>query len=150
MRHARLDTQAEFAAQSFVERLKPLPGTIPIAHWLGDDTLLANAPAATSRPVGLGQVIYIGAYLPDLGVEAVCRFLMTSLDIHPIADAPAEVEILARTSGKTRYVVLLNHSRSAQQVANLHGHELLTAADITGEITIEPFDVAIVEVVSGE
>ena len=105
--------------------------------------IFLRGPAVTRRAVGAGQVIYVGAYLLESAIEVVCRYLMTSLALPPIAQASGDVEMIARVGGDVRYVVLLNHGRTAQKVSDIQGHDLLADAIIDGETALEPFAVAI-------
>jgi hypothetical protein len=51
---------------------------------------------------------------------------------------------IARVGGDVRYVVLLNHGRTAQEVCDIHGDDLLAKTTIDGQTTLAPFGVAIV------
>jgi beta-galactosidase len=129
----------------FVERLKCKQAE-PIAHWQGDDPLLADAPAITVNEVDRGRVIYIGGYLDERGVAAIVKHLLADRKITAIVDAPAEVEVIARRSARWRYLWLLNHSAEPQFVERVTGRELLTDSSIDGSLKLKPHGVAIVQV----
>lgn len=129
----------------FVERLK-CRGAEPLAHWQGEDPLLADAPSITVNEVDRGRVIYIGGYLDERGIAAMVKHLMATRKITPLIDAPAEVEVVARRSAKWRYLWLLNHSAEPQFIERVAGRELLGDTVVEGSLKLKPHGVAIVQV----
>jgi beta-galactosidase len=138
---ATLDDGAAVAMDTFVERLQ-LKGAKALAHWSGDDTLLAQSPAITQRKVDRGQVFYVGGYLR----EAAIRTLASLLKVKPIAQASESVEIIERRAGKRRYIALLNYGKDADVVTDLPaGTEMLTGKPIKdGMIALKQYGVALI------
>ncbi|MCC6422634.1 MAG: beta-galactosidase [Phycisphaerales bacterium] len=149
-RTARLVDGGLIELNVFIERIKPL-GAQPIAHWSGEDALLESAPAITTHRVGKGAVLYIGGYCPDQAVGKLLYLLASGMadpaPITPLASASSEVEILARTSGRKRFLCLLNHSAAPQSITGLpNGRELLIGRPVKqGELVLEGYAVAIVQ-----
>lgn len=137
------DGGAEVALSTFVERLRPTRASI-IASWLGDDPLLAGAPAITRNVVGKGVVYYIGGHSPADAVEVIAGHLLSTMTIGPIVEAGPDVEAIERMGSRRRYVCLCNHSSQKQVARRVRGEELLSGVALAGEITLLPHGVAII------
>jgi beta-galactosidase len=48
---------------------------------------------------------------------------------------PAGVELIRRRAGETSWTILINHGEAAV-VVPVEGHELLSGADVTGDLTL--------------
>jgi len=133
-RAARLVDGREIALTTFVERLRATTAR-PIGRWLAGDLLLSDAPAVTVNKFGKGKVYYIGGYCPAPAIETIIDHLIASKDLSIPLAAPAEVEIIHRVAGKTRYVIALNHSSSPQRISG---------PVIEGDLVLSGFDVAVI------
>jgi beta-galactosidase len=145
-RQARLANGQTLAMSNFVERLR-LRGAQPLAHWEDGDPLLGVAPAITRRSAGKGWVIYVGGYCQADTIATLLRYLTGELSLSPIAEAGAEVEMIARSAGRRKFLVLLNHSTATQQIRQVRaGKDLLTGVTVRhGELSLSPYGVAIIQ-----
>ncbi|MGH7179201.1 MAG: beta-galactosidase, partial [Tepidisphaeraceae bacterium] len=114
-RDARLVGGPTLSLGTFVERLR-LRGARPIAHWTGDDALLADAPAITCNAVGEGAVWYVGGYCPPGAVATLVDVLIGRRIVLPLVDADESVEVVARVGKRQTYLTLLNHSAAPRRV----------------------------------
>jgi len=101
---------------AFVEKLRPTTAG-PAAHWLGDDPLLADAPAITRHKVGKGEVIYIGGLLPAATIPA----MIDLLGLRSRFGADRNVEIIHRHGKSVDYVTVINHGPARQHITSLSG-----------------------------
>ena len=131
---------------TFVERLK-LTTASPVMNWrAADDPLLAGGCAVARNRVGKGAVYYIGGYCPAPAIAVLLGHFLVALNIPPLANASAQVEVIARRSGPRRFVALCNHSAVPQRVTALPaGRDLITGNRVTGTLTLAPHDVAVIE-----
>ncbi|MDP9175579.1 MAG: beta-galactosidase [Planctomycetota bacterium] len=140
---ARLMDGGEVALSSFVERLR-LQGAQPFAHWIGDDSLLAESPAITRHNFGKGGVIYIGGYSPAAVIASILIPICEMLNLHPLVEASDRVEAVLRVGATRQYLALLNHSGSEQYVSGLGtGRNLLTGEKFGGEIMLQPLGIVL-------
>lgn len=114
-REATLADGLAIHLSTFVERLR-LRGASELARWWGDDPLLGQSPAIAERRVSRGRVVYIGGYLGQESVRVLAGRLCEVLRFRPVVEASADVEALERRSKSARYLCLLNHSASPQEV----------------------------------
>jgi len=146
-RDARLTSGSTMPFNTFVERLRPLTAT-PLAWWTGSDTLLGESPAVTVNKVGKGRVYYVGGYATTDAIAALLAELANDLQLAPLAQASTSVEMIARTNGKRRYLVLLNHAGGAQRVHGLAGAKVISGdgtVSKAGELRLPSYGVAVVE-----
>lgn len=72
---------------------------------------------------------------------------LSKADVQSVAAiAPAGVEILQRTNGKTRFLFVLNHSNEKVNVTvEGQGCDLLTGVDVNNSVELEPCEAAIIQ-----
>lgn len=130
-------------AISFVETLRMKDAGI-IARWSAEGFLNGKA-AASSRRVGRGRVIYLGAYLDSSGTDAVVDSMIADETISSSIDAPAEVECVVRRSEQSTFYCILNHSATTAQVSRLPtGVQTLVGPSCQqGMLRLGSFEVAI-------
>ena len=136
---------AENYSTSFWSEVIRVEGAEVLATF--DSDYFAGQPAITRHAYGKGHAWYIGTEPDAAYYEHLTQFLTNQANVRPAVVAPEGVEVCERhSSGGKGYVFLLNHTQEAVTIndATLAGCELLTKADIHGELTIAPRDVAIV------
>ena len=147
-RRITLEGGTEIDAFSFVERLK-LTSAQAIATWQAD-RLLSTSPAITIRREGKGRVIYIGAYLDQPATDAVAGLLLSRLEIESPIEASEHIECIVRSSGKSRFLCVLNHSPEIEVVKlklklkQKVKQSLLGSAAKDGRLTLGGFGVSLV------
>jgi beta-galactosidase len=117
-------------------------GAHVLATYMND--WFADQPAITEHAHGKGRALYVGTALDPTGrawaLERACR----SAGVRG-RELPHGVESVSRTDGERRWRVLLNHSDESAEVAlDDPGVEVLSARAVTGSISVNPRDVAIV------
>lgn len=144
-RVASMSDGGQVMLATFVERLKAIDAET-IGQWIDDDPLLAGGAAITRKRVGKGYVYYVGGYT-QFSVWPVLWQVMTDLKVSPPIDAPPEVELIVRGKGSSRFVVLLNHSSTAQRVRGLPAGSRSLIGPEVGEsgALLGPYDVAVVQ-----
>ncbi len=117
-RNVELPGGHQVALDTFVERLK-LRGAKAVGMWAGDDSLLESGVAITRNQVGRGAVYYVGGYCPPAAVAGLLEHLASELKLSPTVKADPHVETVERIGKTARYLFLLNHSNTPQQVEGL-------------------------------
>ena len=107
----------------------------------------AGSPALTHNKFGKGHAFYVGTVLDQSGMDWLIEQVCKSADIQPVtANMPAGIEVLQRTNGKSSFLFVLNHSNEKVIVpVGRNGRNLLTSADITGPIELDPSGVAVIQ-----
>jgi beta-galactosidase len=96
---------------------------------------------------GQGAAIYIGTYLTDGNAEAIFDVVLKHVKTAPLAKAAPGVEISCRSAKDRRLFFVLNHHAKSQRVTGLPGGtELISGKKCGGNLSVKPFDVAVVEV----
>ncbi len=122
------------------------PDTTVLARYHG--SYYAGAPALTRRSSGNGFAYYHGAAFNDIVVNTLIDHcgLRSPADGFMTLSEEVELCIRARPETGTSLWFLLNFSGSAQPVALLRAHlDLLTGAPVSGNLTMEPYGVIILE-----
>jgi beta-galactosidase len=144
-RTATLEEGKTIEFNTFTERLK-LKGASAIAQWQTDDPLLASSPAITCNEFGAGYVVYVGGYCTDAAIKLLCEMFTEALRRQTRIQAPPEIEVVHRIGKLAKYVCLLNHSRTAQEVRHLPtGADLITGDPISETTSLPPHGVRIIE-----
>ena len=111
-------------------------------HWY------AGKPCLTRNRVGRGAAYYIGCDADDSFLLDFYGALAGSLKLQPLAHAPADVEVLERGGNGRRLLFLLNHSAAKREVklgAQAHGKDVLSGAQLSGRLRLEPYGVRVLE-----
>lgn len=132
---------------TFVERLR-LRAAEAVLTWTNDDAVLGGGCAVARNRVGKGVVYYVGGYSPAETAEALLTFVRLAHPVAPVVEASGHVEVIARRSGRRRYLILLNHGSAEQNVLGLRaGRELISGKRIAAQspLVVASHGVAIVE-----
>jgi beta-galactosidase len=128
-----------------------------VAEWTEDvvlegaDVVLAYAtgsstgrPAVTRHRFGAGTAWYVSARLSPGTIGALVDGLAAEHALSPTADAPSGVEVVRRVTDDGRtYLFAINHT-SADAIVPADGHELVTAASVSGVVHVPAGSVRIV------
>ncbi len=130
---------------SFWSDVIHLKGAEAIATF--EQNYYAGSPALTHNPFGKGNAFYV-ATIPDQNgmdwlIEKVCK----TADIKSIStSAPAGVELLRRTDGKSTWLFALNYSAEKVTVPfEGRGCDLLSGKTFNESISLNPTQVAIIQ-----
>ncbi len=120
----------EITAGHLYELLEPAEGTEVIAAWFNRFT--AGKAAITSRRVGEGAVIYLGAYLTDDLVTHFVPGILSRADVHPLLpDLPEGVEVTIREAADRQLMFILNTREQRIHVRGVpDGLDLLTGTPV--------------------
>jgi len=103
-------------------------------------------PALCHKPLGQGQVFYLGA---SFSVEMAKALLEKTDQINPyqgLLELPETVELAVRTDGETDYLFVLNYKDVEANIKlNQALLELICDEDYQGNITLKPYDVKILK-----
>jgi beta-galactosidase len=103
--------------------------------------------AVTINKVGKGSAVYIGTYLSDDNVRQLCGIVLSPMELKSLAQTDDWVEVTCRRSAARSLTFLLNHYPEAKRVSGLpRGTELVGQKPCTGELVLDPYGVAVVEV----
>ncbi|KAA9090055.1 beta-galactosidase [Microbacterium radiodurans] len=98
--------------------------------------LPAGSPAITRREVGSGVVHYISTRLDAAALRAHLERILDGAGVAaPTSVAGDGLEIVRRRAGSDIYLYVLNHT-DEERVVPARGVELLTAAEVEGEIAV--------------
>jgi len=107
---------------------------------------LAGRPAVLANQRGKGRVIYIGTRLDRSGLADTLLGAAAAAGIAPVvAGAPEFVEATRRANETTEYLFLLNHSDSQAAAVPVApgGTDLISEAQVSGPLTLQPLGVAV-------
>ncbi len=110
------------------------------------DGPVPGSPAVTRRALpGGGAAWYVATQLDDASWAALLQRVLDEAGVGPVAAAPQGVEVVRRVSddGERSYLFCLDHTGAEQQVP-ARGTELLTGADVDGEVLVPARGVAVV------
>jgi beta-galactosidase len=121
-----------------------------VARYGASNGWLDGQPAVTVHPYGKGLVTFIGAYLDDASQKSMMDRVAAAADVRGVMVTPPGVSACRRVSPSGADIVILaNHSRAAQAVrVPWAAREHLRGQEVSGEIELEPFGVALLTKVS--
>ncbi len=116
-----------------------------LAAFEGD--YYAGSPAITCNQFGKGNAFYVGTIPESDGMEWLIEQVCKSASIQPVSmNAPAGVELLQRTNGKSSWLFALNYSAEKVTIPfDGRGRDLLTGANFNESIYLDPTGVAIIQ-----
>jgi len=104
----------------------------------------AGKPAATRNSFGKGSAIYLGAMGGTDYYKAVIRWLLELVDLAPVLDVPAGVEVMERWQGEQQLLFVLNHTNVSQTIELAKSYtDLISDQRKEGAIELAPHDVLI-------
>ncbi len=111
----------------------------PSNDWLDDQ--LAISVHSYDR----GLVYYVGAYLDEESQQALIDHIVNMAGVKPVMETPAGVEARRRVkAGGENIVILINHEREEQMISlPWPAREHLSGQSLAGELTLGPYDVAV-------
>lgn len=119
-----------------------LAGADVIARYL--DGPAAGGPAVTRHRLGAGTAWYVSTRLDVAGLVPVLTAVYDDARITPPLP-PAGVEVVTRQGAEADFVVAINHTDAAVRLP-LTGHDLITGADVPGDLDLAAGSVAVVQV----
>lgn len=103
-------------------------------------------PAVTVNRAGKGKVIYVGTFFNEQNVAPLFDAILPQATLAPPAEIPQDVEVTCRQKGDKRFLFVLNHGFTPKTIRRLPaGMNLVTGEACKGEITLAPYDVAVIE-----
>ena len=107
----------------------------------------AGSPAITHNTFGKGNAFYVGTVPDNNGLDWLLEHACKTAGVQPVsANAPAGVELLHRTNGKSSWLFVLNQSMETVNVSiEAQGHDLLTGTEVNGSVALEPTGVAVIQ-----
>ncbi len=117
----------------------------PLGAWRSGH--LAGQPAVTFNTLGSGHVLYAGTFLDPANAGGIMELALARSGIDPVVSGlPEDVEIVRRWSPRRTLLFLLNHSDQPQKIGRLPAsRDLLSGASVFGEMTLDPYEVAILK-----
>lgn len=121
-----------------------LTGAKPLARYA--EGPWKGSPAAAVHKVGKGTVLTVGFQADEPFYRTLAGWLLGQAGAKSTFAPSEDVEVTERTKGKDRFVFVLNHSASPQQVAvpaRTAWRDLLTGQKTGRNLTLAPYDVRI-------
>ncbi|WP_311774043.1 beta-galactosidase [Metabacillus elymi] len=112
------------------------------------DDFYANTPAITSHQYESGKSYYIGARLDDQFHQDFYSELIKDLSLEPVFPVThgKGVSVQVRQAPEHDYIFVMNFTEEKQQVSfETKVTDMVTGEDLTGEITLDKYEVRIVE-----
>lgn len=108
---------------------------------------LAGAPAITRNTFGAGNAWYLATRFDEAFTHKLIRDIAAASGIHPLLSTPMGVEVSLRQKGDMRWLFVINHTDSAQQVnlKKYSGLDLLKGGDESRTLNLEAFGVRILQ-----
>jgi beta-galactosidase len=90
-----------------------------ILERYGDDNgWLAGRAAVLARPLGRGEITYVGAWFDEATQGRLADSLLAAAKVAPLlAGVPDDVEVCERRDGSRRVLILINHAAAARSVS---------------------------------
>ncbi|MBT2678738.1 beta-galactosidase [Bacillus sp. ISL-35] len=113
-----------------------------------EEDFYSGTPAVTSHKYGNGHTYYIGGRMEDEFQRDFYNGLIERLQIESAADVKhgKGVSVQARKSPESDYIFVMNFTEEQQPVTfESQVRDLLTGEEISGELTLEKYEVRIVE-----
>ena len=106
----------------------------------------AGRPAITENRYGEGRALYVATDVDDALLRDLLLTLCDEAGLGAPFDVPAALEVVQRSKDGRTYTLLLNHSDHEEALALPASYrDLLTGADLSGQITLAPKDVLVLE-----
>lgn len=106
----------------------------------------AGAAAITLKQAGAGKVFYVGTSLTPAGHDLLMGKVLVEAGIPPGIPSPENVEIVRRVHDEHDYWFILNHNATPCEIQlPASGIDLITNRSLTGTITIEGFEVLVID-----
>jgi beta-galactosidase len=135
------ELEDEFPASVWADVIEP-KGAEVIA-WHAQD-FYAGKPAATMNRFENGKVIYLGLMGDSVYYLAIARWISRLAGVEPLLETPSGVEVTERWQGEKRMLFVLNHHPEAQDIVlESPWFDLLSGKNLSGCITIAPYNVLI-------
>jgi beta-galactosidase len=118
-------------------------GAQVIARYTQD--YYAGKPAITLNSVGKGKVLYVGVFGNDPLYETFLSWLLETVGIRGVMEAPAGVEVTERWQGEQRLLFVLNHNAEAKDIRppGRYTNLLDGASGLSGSVTLPGRDVMV-------
>lgn len=104
----------------------------------------AGRAAVTKKNYGKGNAYYYAARVGANDMRPIFEEMLTCAGIATI-QLPEGVEYHVRECGQKRYYFYLNTTEETKVVKQAEGVDLLTGKEVTGELTLSKYDVAILK-----
>lgn len=121
-------------------------GATALATYTKD--FYAGTPALTGHKVGKGSAYYLASQPEQRFLHDFYGRLLQEAHIQPLLDVPAGIEVTERHTERETVLFLLNHTTAPLTVslpAASRYYDLLHDVEITSSITLEGYDVAILQ-----
>lgn len=113
-----------------------------------EDDFYAETPAVTSHKYEAGKAYYIGGRLEHAFQQDFYQGLITELSLEPVASVKhgEGVSVQVRQAPDSDYLFVMNFTEEKQPIAfDYEVKDVVTGEKITGELTLEKYEVRIVE-----
>jgi beta-galactosidase len=105
-----------------------------------------GAAAITLKQSGAGKVIYVGTSLTAAGQDLLMSKVLVEAGIPPGIPSPEYVEIIRRVHSGHDYWFILNHNATPREIQlPASGIDVITNRILTGTITIDGFEVLVID-----
>lgn len=105
-----------------------------------------GAAAITLKQSGAGKVIYVGSSLTATGQDLLMSKVLAEAGISAGIPSPENVEIIRRVHSGHDYWFILNHNATPREIQlPANGIDVITNRSLTGKITIDGFEVLVIE-----
>ncbi len=137
-----------FTARTWADVLEPRGATV-LAHYGAD--YYAGRAAVTLHRFGQGQAIYVGTITDDPFLERLLGWLCEERGLAAPLTVPQGVEVTVRESDDARFLFLLNGTAERRRIhVGDGGRDLVSGEMASGEVTLDPLGVLILEQEGGK
>ncbi|MGH3424205.1 MAG: beta-galactosidase, partial [Nocardioidaceae bacterium] len=107
------------------------------------DGPVPGVPAITRRRAGAGAAWYVATRLDRAGTATLLRRVCDEAGVGPETVAPPGVEVVRRHGADRSYAFVINHGEAVADL-DLHGVDLVTGRDVSGDLRVPAGGVAVV------
>jgi beta-galactosidase len=138
-------TWGQATASLFAEQLRvESPDTKVLARWKAPNSWLDGQPAAVERPVGKGNIAYLGAWMDAAAMKRAVGWSVNAsgakADLFPV---PEGVEVFHRSGAGKDVFIVGNYTTETQTVKLPSPMRNVLDGGTSASLTLAPFGVAV-------
>ena len=107
------------------------------------DGPVAGHPAVTRHRAGEGFAWYVGTALDEDALSALLGHIADEAGVRPLVPAPPGVEVVRRRGADRSFLVVLNHTGAAVDIA-AQGVDLVSEVAVSGSLRVPPGGCALI------
>ena len=117
-----------------------------ISYGTYESDYYEGTPAITINEYGQGKAYYVAARIDMKSMAKLFRMMLEDAGV-TIPSLPVGVELHTRENDTHKYSFYLNMTADNKTIDNISGYDLLTDNNISGNLDMKPYSVAVIRTV---